>query len=113
MNFSEGEKLTRFIFSRRHFSTENKIVKYAAFMPPPDSEDLSVFRISALSESEVWGIGRENVQGERTLRARADLSAEVMRIILKSFQILMLMHYMRISHRSRQIRTCAIVSQES
>ena len=46
-------------------------------MPPPDSEDLSVFRISSLSESEVWAIGRENVQGERTLRARADLSAEV------------------------------------
>ena len=77
MNFSGGEKLTRFIFSKRHFSVEKKVVKYAAFMPPPDSEDLSVFRISSLSESEVWAIGRENVQGERTLRARADLSAEV------------------------------------
>ena len=77
MNFSGGEKLTRFIFSRRHFSTEKKIVKYAAFVPPPDSADLSVFRISSLSENEVWVIGRENVQGERTLRARADLLAEV------------------------------------
>ena len=77
MNFSGGEKLTRFIFSRRHFSTEKKIVKYAAFIPPPDSEDLSVFRISALFESEVWMIGRENVRGERTLRARADLLTEV------------------------------------
>ena len=77
MNFSGGEKLTRFIFSKRHFSVEKKVVKYAAFMPPPDSEDLSVFRISSLSESEVWVIGRENVQGERTLRARADLLAEV------------------------------------
>ena len=77
MNFSGGEKLTRFIFSRRHFATEKKIVKYAAFVPPPNSEDLSVFRISTPSEREVWGIGRENVQGERTLRARADLLAEV------------------------------------
>ncbi len=77
MNFSGGEKLTRFIFSKRHFSVEKKVVKYAAFMPPLYSEDLSVFRISSLSESEVWVIGRENVQGERTLRARADLLAEV------------------------------------
>ena len=77
MNFSGGEKLTRFIFSRRHFSKEKKIVKYAAFVPPPDSEDLSVFRISSLSDSDVWTIGQEYVQGERTLRARADLSAEV------------------------------------
>ena len=58
MNFSGGEKLTRFIFSKRHFSVEKKVVKYAAFMPPPDSEDLSVFRISSLSEGEVWAIGR-------------------------------------------------------
>ena len=46
-------------------------------MPPPDSEDLSVFRISALSDSDVWTIGEEYVQGERTLRARVDLLAEV------------------------------------
>ena len=46
MNYSGGEKLTRFIFSKRHFSVENKTVKYGAFMPPPNSADLSVFHIS-------------------------------------------------------------------
>ena len=53
MNYSGGEKLTRFIFSKRHFSVENKTVKYGAFVPPPNSADLSVFHISSLSESEV------------------------------------------------------------
>ena len=49
MNHLRSEKLTRFIFSKRHFSVEKRIVKYGAFIPPPDSPDLSVFCISALS----------------------------------------------------------------
>ena len=74
MNHSRSEKLTRFIFSKRHFSVEKKIVKYGAFIPPPDSPDLSVFCISALSEKEVWEIGWRNVETEkRRLKARADL----------------------------------------
>ena len=59
------------------FSVTNREVKFKAFTPPSNSEDLSVYRISGLSESEVWAIGKEYVQGERTLRARADFSAEV------------------------------------
>ena len=73
MNVPKNEKLARFIFSKRHFSVEKNLVKYGAFMPPPDSEDLSVFRTSGLPDSEVWSIGREYVQGERRLRARGDL----------------------------------------
>ena len=75
MNVPKNEKLARFIFSKRHFSVEKNLVKYGAFMPPPDSEDLSVFRTSGLPDSEVWSIGREYVQGERRLRARGDLLA--------------------------------------
>ena len=77
MNVPPGEILTRFIFSRSHFSVTNREVKFKAFTPPSNSEDLSMYRISGLSEGEVWAIGQEYVQGERTLRARADLSAEV------------------------------------
>ena len=77
MNVPPDEILARFIFSKSHFSVTNKEVKFKAFTPPSNSEDLSVYRISGLSESEVWAIGKEYVQGERTLRARADLSAEV------------------------------------
>ncbi len=74
MNHLRSEKLTRFIFSKRHFSVEKKIVKYGAFIPPPDSVDLSIFCISALSEKEVWEIGWRNVETEkRRLKARADI----------------------------------------
>ena len=84
MNVSPDEKLTRFIFSKSHFSPKNQTVKYAAFIPPVDSRDLSVFRISSISDSEVWRIGKEDVQGNRTLRARADFSvAQVDKIDLK------------------------------
>ena len=83
MNYSGSEKLTRFIFSKSHFSVQNKTVKYGAFIPPPDSEDrsicspdLSVYDISGLSESEVWMIGRQYVQGIRSIKARADLSVQ-------------------------------------
>ena len=77
MNVPPDEKLTRFIFSKSHFSKKNQTGKFGAFMPPPDSKDLSVFRISSISDSEVWRIGVEGVQGSRTLKARADLLAEV------------------------------------
>ena len=78
MNFSGGEKLTRFIFSRRHFSIEKEVVKYGAFMPPPDSADLSVFCISSVADSAGWKMGRDYVQTEeRRLKARADLSVAI------------------------------------
>lgn len=83
MNYSGSEKLTRFIFSKSHFSVRNQTVKYGAFIPPPDSEDrsrcspdLSVYDISGISESEVWMIGRQYVQGIRSIKARADLSVK-------------------------------------
>lgn len=77
MNLSRGDILTRFIFSKRHFSIENRTVKYGAFLPPLNSVDLSVFYISSLTNSEIWEIGSEYVQTEeRKLKARADLSAE-------------------------------------
>ena len=90
MNVSPDEKVTRFIFSRGDFSTQNGTVKFKAFMPPRNREirtlyssDLSVYRISALSdgkklsEDQVWKIGREYVQTTgRILKARADLSVD-------------------------------------
>ena len=76
MNVPPDEKLARFIFSKSHFSVTNKEVKFKAFTPPLNSDNLSVFRISGLSDSEVWTIGREYVQREgRSIKARADLSA--------------------------------------
>ena len=91
-DISQDEVLTRFIFDRKKgFSPGNRTVKFKAFMPPLVSKDpplyspdLSVYRISALSDSDeefsddkVWEIGREYVQtAGRTLKARANLSVD-------------------------------------
>jgi len=72
----EDEPLTRFIFSRSHFSAAQNRVKHQAFLPPADLK-LSVFRIESLSAGEIWKIGGE-VEAERTehLHARADFTGD-------------------------------------
>ena len=77
MNVPPDEKLARFIFSKSHFSIVNKTVKYKAFIPPSNRVELSVYRISTLSDGEVWEIGRKYVEtGDRRLKARADFLAD-------------------------------------
>lgn len=78
MNVPPGEKLTRFISSKSGFSIANKRVSYRAFIPPRKSpQEISVYRISTLTENKIWEIGRKYVQGENEIKARADFSAEV------------------------------------
>ena len=57
----------------------NQTVKFRVFMPPQVSKEpptysprnLSVYRISEISDSEVWEIGQEHVQTEgRLIKAR-------------------------------------------
>ena len=74
---SGQEKLSRFIFSRSHFSPAKGEVKFGAFMPPKNSKDLSVYQTSALADEAIWEIGSAYVQKERQLKARADLFAQV------------------------------------
>jgi hypothetical protein len=73
-----SEQIARYILSKRHFSTTNRTVKYGAYLPAPDGET-SVYRISELSEEEIWEIGQENVAkpSNRTLYARGDTPANV------------------------------------
>ena len=79
MKVSQGEKLTRFIRYSNQFSSVNNVVRYRAFIPPRNSPNLSVFRISLpqqLSDHAVWEIGQEHVQGtENKIKARADILA--------------------------------------
>ena len=76
MSVPPNEKLARFIFSKKHFSVEKREVKFKAFIP--DGTDISVYRISGLSEREVWAIGRKYVQrGKRLIKARADFLAKI------------------------------------
>lgn len=70
------ENLTRYILHANHFSILYKRVKYAAFMPAPNGET-SVFRISNLTDNEIWEIGDREVTQKRNkpLLGRADILA--------------------------------------
>lgn len=70
----EGRRLSRFLFSDRHFSATLNIVKHGAFMPPKDRK-LSVFDTDSLAEPSVWHIP-DAIAEERqmTLYGRADLA---------------------------------------
>jgi len=73
---ADSEQIARYILSKRHISVTKGIVRPAAYMPAPNGE-ASVYRISDITEKDVWDIGREYVAGPsgRTLRARGDTSA--------------------------------------
>jgi len=78
MNISPDEKLTYFISSRSGFAPAKKEVKARAFRPTKKSpKELSVYRISSLTESKVWEIGRKYVEGKIKIKARADFSARL------------------------------------
>ena len=73
-----SEQIARYILSKSYFSTTNRAVKYGAYLPAPNGET-SVYRISGLSEEEIWEIGQEDVAkpSRRTLYARGDTPANV------------------------------------
>lgn len=70
------ERLARFIYSKRHFKKSTLTVEAAAFMPEPSTGESSVFRIDGCQAAAIWEAGRQiGRDSQRTLRARADLSA--------------------------------------
>ena len=78
MNIDENrltpsDTIARYIFYQRYFTASTGRVKYPAFLPP-DGET-SVYRITSLTEEEIWDIGQHYVAevSGRTLRARGDL----------------------------------------
>ena len=78
MNISPDEKLTYFISSRSGFAPTKNEVKKSAFSPTTKSpNELSVYRISSLTENQVWEIGRIHVEGKIRIKARADFSASI------------------------------------
>ncbi len=74
--------LTRFIFTSRYFSVENKRVKHAAFSPMFNKEneryETSVCRIDDLSGDEIWETGITEVEqrrpGSKKILARGDFT---------------------------------------
>ena len=50
------EVLSRYILDKTHIRYSNRTVKYSAFLPAPDGTT-SVFRVSGLTEEQVWEVG--------------------------------------------------------
>jgi hypothetical protein len=71
-NIDVQETLARYIYSRNHYRSSDHTVKHSAFIPPKDKR-LSIFRISSLSESEIWSIG--GTLRAQSLLGRADIKA--------------------------------------
>jgi len=83
-NFTDKEPITRFIYSKRYFSTEKRTINYAAFDPRPHSE-LSVFRIRRLSQLQIWNLAEKYISPlrQQRLKARGDLTiSDVLNISL-------------------------------
>jgi hypothetical protein len=78
---SDAEQITRYILQRRgHHSAEKGIVKYGAFMPPPNGR-MSVYRTSSLDDNGIWQIGQRYVaqpQG-KAIVARGDVTTKLIR----------------------------------
>lgn len=74
----KDENLSRFVFSKSHFSRESRRVKMEAYMP--SRGQVSVFRVDQLTESAIWEIGSDIARNrERTLYARGDTKANEVR----------------------------------
>jgi len=77
-NIAPDEKLTYFISSKSGFSRTKNEVKARAFSPVKASpNELSVYCITSLNESQVWEIGKKYVEGKQKIKARADFPASI------------------------------------
>jgi len=70
------ELTARYLHQRDHFAPVSGRVKPRAFHPAPKDHKTSVFRISGLSENEIWRFGEVYVAAvvERKILARAEVS---------------------------------------
>lgn len=73
----DEEQIGRFIFSKNHFTSSTKSVKYAAFIPRITSDESSVYRISTLTNQEKWNIGDKYVASARDKPILADAILKV------------------------------------
>lgn len=73
---SPQESLARYVLQRSHFRADGTI-KHNALMPARDGKT-SVFRVSGLTDSEIWNIGHDHVVPKRgkPLLGRAEIMAQ-------------------------------------
>jgi hypothetical protein len=73
----DTETTARFVVSMRHFNRETGTLKADAFVPRPHRE-LSVTRLTKVTDEEVWGVGQAVADARippRTLHGRGDVLA--------------------------------------
>ena len=72
-----SENISRFVLSRRWIRADNT-VRHIAFTPNNNGET-SVFRISGISDNEVWNIGEREVgmKQNKPILGRADITASI------------------------------------
>ena len=72
-----SEVLSRFIMQTDWYRLSDNCVRYAAFIPNPKNGETSVYRISGISDREVWEIGDREVglKRDKPILGRADIGA--------------------------------------
>lgn len=75
----DSEVVSRYVFSTSNYKTSLQKLAYNAFLPPPTYPDeISIFRISFLTEFEIWDIGHRIVGNHRNppipAKGRGDLA---------------------------------------
>src|SRR4030067_1804713 len=75
---TKDESVTRYVFDRDHIrrSQPKPTAKFQVFLPR--NGETSVFRVSHLSDAEVWELGNDHVARlrNRTIKARADIKVQ-------------------------------------
>ncbi|MBT3881530.1 MAG: hypothetical protein HOF76_21115 [Candidatus Scalindua sp.] len=72
------EALSRFVLQKTYIRADNTI-RPAAFLPNPKNGETSVFRISGITDNEIWAIGDSKVapKQNRPILGRADINASI------------------------------------
>lgn len=75
---NQNDILARYIYFSRFIKTSNRTVRYAAFLPSSIDNKTSVFKITGLSENDIWDIANTHVtpMQNNTLKGRADIGSE-------------------------------------
>jgi hypothetical protein len=82
---TEFESLSRFVFDKRYIRPDNTL-RHAAFMPDKKNRETSVFRISGVSEEQIWHIASEVATiRNKQLFGRADILAS--KVFSKELQV--------------------------
>lgn len=83
----KSENLSRFVIYNRWIRSSINKVKYAAFIPD-NNGDTSVFRISGITDNEIWAIGDREVapKRKRPILGRADIITSI--VISKDLKVI-------------------------